>query len=299
MVRLRQGDRAAAVTDNPLPRDPWSIGIYSGACAFALASPPGVENPIMTREKVTDVPAAFVADPFLIRHESLWHMFFEVMHHGRGKGEIGWARSADAIDWRYGGIVLREPIHLSYPCVFEHKGAIFMVPETLDAAAVRLYRAEPFPRRWIHIADLLSGRLADPTPFWFDDHWWMFACATPTRHDTLSLFVAENVMGPWREHRASPIVVDDKTRARPAGRVLAKDGSLYRFAQDCGRRYGGAVRTFEIDCLTEHRYSEREEQRGPTLGASGTGWNGKGMHHVDIHPCGAERWVAAVDGIPL
>jgi hypothetical protein len=285
--------------DDPLPRNPWSIGIYAGASAFALAPPHGIENPIMTREKVTDVPAAFVADPFLILHDSLWHMFFEVMHHGRGKGEIGWAHSADAIDWRYGGIVLREPIHLSYPHVFEYGGAIFMVPETLGAEAVRLYRAEPFPRRWVHIADLLSGPLADPTPFWFDDHWWMFACATPTRHDTLSLFVAEDLTGSWREHRASPVVVDDKTRARPAGRVLVTNGCLYRFAQDCGHRYGGAVRTFVIDCLTEHRYSEREEERGPMLGASGAGWNGKGMHHVDIHPCGAERWVAAVDGIAL
>jgi len=285
--------------DAPLPTDPWSIGIYAGSSAFALESPPDVLNPIMTREKVTDVPAAFVADPFLIRHDSLWHMLFEVMHHGRGKGEIGWAHSADAINWRYGGIVLREPIHLSYPCVFEHGDAIFMVPETLGAEAVRLYRAEPFPTRWVHIADLLSGRLADPTPFRFDDHWWMFACPTPARHDTLSLFVAENLMGPWREHRASPVVVGDKTRARPAGRVLVRYGSLYRFAQDCGRRYGSAVRTFLIDHLSENRYSEREEQSGPMLGASGVGWNGKGMHHVDIQPWGAERWIAAVDGIAL
>ncbi len=212
--------------DDPLPRDPWSIGIYAGASAFGLAPPRGVENPIMTREKVTDVPAAFVADPFLIRHGSLWHMFFEVMHHGRGKGEIGWAHSADAIDWRYGGIVLREPIHLSYPCVFEHGGVIFMVPETLGAEAVRLYRAEPFPRRWVHVADLLSGCLADPTPFWFDDHWWMFACVTPTRHDALSLFLAENLMGPWREHQASPIVVDDKTSSA-ASRPRAHQGWVF------------------------------------------------------------------------
>ncbi len=40
-------------------------------------------NPIMMREQVADVPAAFVADPFLLPYRGEWHLFFEVLNHDR------------------------------------------------------------------------------------------------------------------------------------------------------------------------------------------------------------------------
>ncbi|PKU24059.1 hypothetical protein [Telmatospirillum siberiense] len=287
------------MTNSPLPDDPWSIGLYAGPGPLAVAPLPGLAGTVMTRDQVSDVPAAFVADPFLIRHGGLWHLFFEVLHHGRRMGEVGWAHSPDAIAWTYGGIVLREPFHLSYPCVFDHGPAVYMVPETLGAGAVRLYRANPFPARWVHVADLVKGSLADPTPFLFDGCWWMFGCPAPSSHDMLTLFCADDLFGPWHEHPASPLIVGDRTRARPAGRVVAWEGGLYRFAQDCARRYGGGVRAFSVTRLTRTAYAEEEISGSPILEASGAGWNGKGMHHIDAQPLAPGRWIAAVDGIRL
>lgn len=284
---------------DPLPGDPWSIGLYAGPDPLHLAPPAGIANPIMTREQVTDVPAAFVADPFLLPWRGEWHLFFEVLNHGRRTGEIGWASSLDATAWSYRGIVLSEPFHLSYPYVFEHEGEVFMVPETLDANAVRLYRADPFPTRWVPVADLISGRLADPTLFRFEGRWWMFACPAPSTHDALALFYADSLHGPWREHPASPLKTEDKSRSRPGGRVVAWDGRLYRFAQDCGPRYGSGVRAFEITRLTPDLYAERESAESPILGPAGEGWNGKGMHHVDAWLIAPDRWIAAVDGIRI
>jgi hypothetical protein len=281
----------------PLPEDPWSIGLYAGPDPLHLAASPGRANPVMTREQVSDIPAAFVADPFLLPHDGQWHLFFEALHHGSGLGEIGWASSPDAVAWSYRGIVLREPFHLSYPCVFAHDGGVFMVPETLDAGAVRLYRADPFPTRWVPVADLLRGTYADPTPFEFDGRWWMFACPAPATHDALALFHAETLTGPWLEHPASPLILGDKSRARPGGRVIQSAGRLYRFAQDCGPRYGSGVRVFEITALTATAYAERECAESPILGPAGAGWNGKGMHHVDAWPIAPDQWIAAVDGI--
>lgn len=280
-----------------LPPDPWSIGIFAGPDPLRLTSPPHVENPVLTRDHVTDVPAAFVADPFLLRHDDVWHLFFEVFHHGRQCGEIGWATSADAIRWTYREIVLREPFHLSYPCVFAHAEEIFMVPETLAARAVRLYRADPFPTRWVHVDDLIAGSVADPTPFHFDDRWWMFACPTPSTHDALALFSSPRLAGPWHEHPASPLIAGDRRSARPAGRVTIWQKTAHRFAQDCGPRYGSAVRAFEITSLTQSAYAERECPQSPIVRAAGTGWNRKGMHHVDAHATSSGQWIAAVDGI--
>lgn len=285
------------MTLSPLPGDPWSIGLYAGPDPLHLAPIPGLANPILTREQVTDVPAAFVADPFLLSHRDEWHLFFEVLHHGRGVGEIGWASSRDLRAWRYGGIVLREPFHLSYPHVFAYRGEIYMTPETLGAGAVRLYRADPFPSRWTPVAELVLGELADPTPFRFEERWWMFACPSPSRHDMLALFHADALEGPWAQHPSSPLIRADKRRARPGGRVVLSGGRPLRFAQDCGARYGGGVRAFEIAELGVDRFSEREAAESAILGASGAGWNAKGMHHVDAWRMADGRWVAAVDGI--
>ncbi|NQW05295.1 MAG: hypothetical protein HQ485_14915, partial [Acidobacteria bacterium] len=56
----------------------WSIGIYTGADPLTLEAPRGLVNPVVTARHVTDAPARFVADPFMLRADSTWHMFFEV-----------------------------------------------------------------------------------------------------------------------------------------------------------------------------------------------------------------------------
>src|SRR5690349_12433308 len=223
-----------------------SIGIYSGASPYALSPPTNIPNPVLIARDVTDVPTAFVADPFMLRG----HMFFEVLRNDTPRGEIGCASTANGREWSYEQIVLREEFHLSYPYVFEWQSAIYMIPETLLANAVCLYEAEEFPTRWSLKARLIEGQCADPSIFRFADLWWLFVCSTPYQHDTLRLYFAEDLTGPWREHPRSPLVARDASRARPGGRVLVRDNKPIRFAQDCVARYGSRVRAFDILELT-------------------------------------------------
>ena len=271
----------------------WSISIYRGDSLFRLE--PANAGPVLTKDSVTDVPAEFVADPFMLRHDGAWHMFFEVMNAETNRGEIGLATSDDGLDWTYQQIVLKEPFHLSYPYVFKFQNEYLMIPETLSANAVGLYAAQDFPCRWWRIADLLDGQFADPTIFHYKDRWWMFACSTPYQHDTLRLYFASALTGPWTEHPQSPIINGDKRRARPAGRILEFDNKLFRFAQDCVPQYGSCVRTFEILKLTPTTYTEVEIGHGPVLNASGNGWNAAGMHHIDAQQHDGQ-WLACVDG---
>lgn len=273
----------------------WSIGIYSGASPFELASPDGGNNPVLTRESVSDVPARFVADPFMVRRNGVWYMFFEVLNDKTEKGEIGLATSHNGLDFMYQQIVLAEAFHLSYPCIFEWNDEVYMVPETLGAASVCLYQAKSFPTGWTCLGQLRQGSYADPSIFRFDDKWWMFACSTPYQHDELRLYFAEELLGAWQEHPASPIVQSNRHDARPAGRVLTANGKLIRFSQDCTQRYGAQVRAFEISELTTRSYVEEPCSSNPVLAASGSGWNGLGMHHLDPHFVDG-RWIACVDG---
>jgi hypothetical protein len=270
----------------------WSVGIYTGPSPYDLSPAAQISNPVRTAASVTDVSAAFVADPFMLQS----HLFFEVMRSDSPIGEIGLASTTNGVEWDYKQIVLREEFHLSYPYVFRWQETFYMIPETLGANAVCLYQADEFPLRWSRKAKLIEGRHADPSIFRFDDLWWLFVCSTPYQHDTLRLYFAEEITGPWREHPRSPLVRDDMRRARPAGRVVSVDNHPIRFAQDCVPRYGSRVRAFDIVELTTTKYAEVENSASPVLQPSGSGWNALGMHHVDAQQQSDGTWLACVDG---
>jgi hypothetical protein len=270
--------------------------MYSGLSPLRMAAAPGASNPVISAADVTDVPARFVADPFMVDVDGLWHMFFEVLNNQSNKGDIGRATSRDALTWRYERIVLQEPFHLSYPYVFRWNNDFYMTPETLGANAVRLYRATSFPDQWTLVKDLIPGPHADPSIFQHGGKWWLFTCPTPHKHDTLALYSADDPASPWTEHPSSPIIAGNKSVARPGGRVLDYDGRLLRFTQDCYPTYGKQVRAFEITELTATTYKEHEVQESPVLVPDGSSWNASGMHHIDAHRINGS-WLACVDGL--
>jgi hypothetical protein len=283
----------------PAPsEDVWSIGIYSGPSPFDLCAPRGVHNPVLTRDVVSDVPATFVADPFMIQANGSWNMFFEVMNWHTGKGEIGLAQSQDGFAWTYQQIVLAEPFHLSYPYVFAWKGEYYMIPESYQSGWIRLYKARNFPTQWSLVAQLLEGPyLVDPSIFRYGDKWWLFTETNPeVKHDCLRLYFADELAGPWVEHPKSPVVKENAQIARPGGRVLAIEGQIFRYAQDCSVSYGSNVRAFKVTELSTKNYAEEEVVPGLVLAPSGSGWNADGMHHVDAHRVKDSEWIACVDG---
>ena len=276
----------------------WSIGIYVGNSPLEFASPDNIINPVLSCNDVSDVPALFVADPFMIEVDHTWYMFFEVMNQQNRKGEIGLAISNNGFEWTYQEIVLTEPFHLSYPYIVKCIDEYYIIPESFQAGAIRLYKATNFPTQWAFIGNLLTGDYyADSSIFYHDNKWWLFTETNPQlKHDTLRLYYAENLMGPWFEHAGSPIIAGNAHIARPAGRVLTFNGKITRYAQDCEPIYGTQVRAFEIAVLTTTGYQERALGEGPVLMGSGTGWNESGMHHIDPHPMEDGRWIACVDG---
>jgi hypothetical protein len=278
------------------PEKVWSIGIFEAASPLELAPAPSITNPVLTAADVTDVPASFVADPFLLRHEGAWLMFFEVFNARDRQGDVGLATSDDGLHWNYEGIVLDEPFSVSYPQVFRWEGAFYMLPETHEAGEVRLYRAQAFPQRWEPDAVLLRGDLVDPTLVTHAEQLWLFAEANPEGNDRLRLFGANALRGPWREHPRSPIVDGDATRARPAGAVIRHASRLLRPVQVDVPDYGVRVRWFEILALDSASFAEREVMAATTLRASGSGWAAGGMHHVSAIEAADGLWRAAVDG---
>jgi hypothetical protein len=273
----------------------WTIGIYTGPSIFRLAPPPGAANPVLTPADVTDMAADTVAHPFMTVRDSRYYLFFTVKNQKAKEGGIGLAESPDGLSWTYRRIVLDEPYDLAYPFVFEWRGDHYMIPEAHTETSLRLYRATGFPEKWTYERELLSGdRFISASVVHYQDAWWMFV-ARPG-NATLRLFWAADLKGSWTEHPASPIVEKDPNIARPGGRPVVIGGALYRIAQDCYPTYGNRVLAFQVTEITRTAYREKMIET-PLVGATSTGWNAEAMHHVDPHPVGEGRWIAAVDAL--
>ncbi|WP_103068976.1 glucosamine inositolphosphorylceramide transferase family protein [Aquimarina sediminis] len=276
----------------------WSIKIYTGNSPLQLKPKKNDTTPSITRHDVTDISASFVADPFMIPVDNIWHLFMEILNTKTGNGEIGLVTSVDGVIWDYQQVVLKENYHLSYPFVFKNKGTYYMVPETLDANAIRLYKAMNFPNEWEFQTNLVTGQYADPTLFQHNNHWWIFASDKKHKSSTLTLFYANNLEGPYVEHPKNPIIEKNQRIARPAGRIIEFDHRIIRLCQDCYPKYGSAVRAFEITELSPENYNEHELPESPILKQSKKEkqWNSRGMHHLDAHKTRDNQWIASVDG---
>lgn len=274
----------------------WSIGFCGGASPEDLHPLEGIYNPVITIKTIPGFRVQAVADPFLFREKGEWYLFFEVISGLPGQGNIGFAVSGDLSRWRYGGVALDEPFHLSYPYVFRSGHEIYMIPETHEVDAVRLYRAVLFPAEWEYVRTLVSAvAVSDASILQAGGKWWLFAGNTAC--DTLRLYHADRLQGPWQEHPKSPIYEGNVFFSRPAGRIVTEGSRIIRFSQQGIPVYGRQVWAFEILKMTEKEYEERLLSDRPVLSPTGgVAWNGQGMHHIDLHRLDSGEWIAAVDG---
>ncbi len=205
------------------------------------------------------------ADPFAIERNGRYFVFFEDLPFAEGKAHISMlelGRDGRASAPRK---VLARDYHLSYPFVFEHEGALYMIPETAQNRSVELYRCVDFPLGWQLERVLMDGvRLVDATLHRGPERWWMFAngAAGSSRvfDDELHLFYADDPLGEWRAHQRNPVKSDVRC-ARPAGRLYWRNGALYRPAQVCAPSYGAGISLNRVLRLSPHEYAERQVER--------------------------------------
>jgi hypothetical protein len=200
----------------------------------------------------------FWADPFPVRHEGKYFVFFEEFIYKDDKAHIS------VIELSKSGAgestpVLKRDYHLSYPFMFQWQDRYFMIPETAANQTVEVYRCESFPHEWKLETVLFEGVAArDATLFELDGRWWMFvAIADTDSSDELYLYYSETPFGPWRPHQRNP-VKSDVRNSRPAGRPFYWNGDLYRPAQDSSRNYGYGMRINRVARLTPSEFQEEE-----------------------------------------
>jgi hypothetical protein len=258
----------------------------------------GSENDVWQRRDLGGTPWQvladpidhFYADPFPFRWRDKDYLFFEDLDQKTQKGIISvvefdeQGRPGPAIP------VLEEPWHLSYPFLIEADGEIWMVPEASLSGEISIYRATRFPFGWEKHSTLVSGiEAADATVIQHGGKYWMFAVTRDGiggYSDTLCLWSAETLLGPWRPHAANPLVINDRT-ARPAGNMIWRDGKLLRPVQDCRNGYGAALGLAQVTRLDDEQF---EQVIVTHLGPSKQ-WPGRKLHTLS-----SNGHMEAIDG---
>lgn len=202
----------------------------------------------------------FFADPFLAEYSGRDFLFFENFSYPQGKACISYVELFSDGSVTEPQLALERDYHISFPFLFEYEGCRYMIPETMEAKRIELYRAESFPDCWRFDRVLVDNISAvDSTLVEHDGRHWLF-CSIPNQSGTcceeLHIFYSEcGPLGPWIPHMQNPVMCDVRY-ARSAGAFFLEDGQLIRPAQDCSVRYGYALNLCRVDSLTPSVYRE-------------------------------------------
>jgi hypothetical protein len=229
------------------------------------------------------------ADPFLFVHQGELFLLNEAMV-ANGPGWIEGYKTQDLRTFSSLGAILREPGHLSYPIVFGIGSDIFMIPESVYAQEVRLYRFEDFPKRPRKVRSLLIGDYVDTSPVKVDEIWFVF---TTSLTGGLELFFTDDIIhGVLTPHPKNPITTDPRFR-RCGGVPINLSGKLYRLAQNCAHTYGGNLTLMEIRAISRTEYEESPVKED--IFNLDQSWNSEGSHHASVAMFHGQT-VVAVDG---
>jgi len=205
----------------------------------------------------------FWADPFLFCFEDEVYVFFENYPYTtkRGKISCGKLKNGQIIEVQD---VLDLDYHLSYPYIFEEKGGIYLMPESVENKNLTIYKCIEFPHRWEPFTTAFDDEFVADAFFHNDKSGqkWLFlnkasAASVPLQNE-LHIYKVDSLelLNQSVPHKQNPVIIDART-ARNGGEIFEHENELYRPSQ-CNDEgiYGRALNINKIKKLTLDEYVE-------------------------------------------
>lgn len=184
---------------------------------------------VIIKDGIVQEPAAdtYEADPFPFRD----CLFFELYDYD--KGVIACRRNGKTV------VVLERPYHLSFPCVFEDDGEVYMLPETVNNRQLELYKAKNFPYNWELVKVIKQGWFDDPIMHKTNEGFYIY---TTEGENNLRVLHSTELLGEWQQ-----VYSDSSKQYRSAGNIFKWQGRTIRPVQDCERQYGKGLIFYELE----------------------------------------------------
>jgi hypothetical protein len=166
------------------------------------------------------------------------------------------------------------------------------MPEGGAGHNLTLYRAREFPHSWTRHSVLVGDQdLFDATLLDHGGRLWIFASWRDddggSASDTMVVYHADRLEGPWRPHLMNPIAIDRRA-ARPGGAFIRTGDRIFLPVQDGTKCYGGGLGLSEITRVDETSVAIA----APTPIDAGLHWP-----YPLIHTLNRSGRLEAIDGI--
>lgn len=182
------------------------------------------------------------ADPFIYKvTEGEIIVFVEECPMENPKGiicELVIERKTMRLKNRY--VLLEKDTHLSYPAIIRHEGKIYVYPENGASGKQNIYEYDDKNHKLINPKCILDEAVADATIIMHDGGYFMTATKFPDTQKNLYLYHSESLSCPFKQIKEEPIQKDFSC-SRNGGNYFIAYNNLYRPAQNCSVRYGGAL----------------------------------------------------------
>jgi len=232
-------------------RERWAIGIVP-ATLDTILTMGELPEPRWLRATPSD---RYFADPFplLVTGDHIT-VLAEEYRYREGRGRIVRLEVDRNGCVRASRTEFEDARHLAYPFIVRDGETMYCVPDGAASGHTCAFGIGPTADPELTL--LAEFPAVDPTIVHHDGRWWMFCTRHGNANQTdLYVFEADAWRGPWRPHPLNPVKSDARS-SRPAGAMFARHGKLFRPAQDCSRRYGGAIAINRIVDLTATRFRE-------------------------------------------
>ena len=225
----------------------------------------GPSKTIYQFKKIIPPKDKFWADPFVVKEDGEYYIFFEEYLYKTKKGHLSVLKIDKKGNYTEPKIILNKDYHLSYPFVFKDRGSFYMIPETKGNNTIELYKCIEFPNKWELEKVLMKDiQAVDATILKKDNQYWMFVNIQD--HQGVStvdeLFFVFKRIG-FRTVGTSPSkpVISDVRSSRSAGKIFEYNGELFRPSQNNAKQYGHAMNINKIVTLNKESYKENVVSR--------------------------------------
>lgn len=224
-----------------------------------------IEKSIFRYKKLIPPKGYDWADPFIIKQQENYYLFFEEIEIKSGKGHISYLQfdNTGRLISETSKKILEEPYHLSYPFILEDDSNFYMLPESANSDELWLYKCISFPDKWqkeVKIFD--QKKIYDASVYFHEGLWYLFGTESITsggsRDQYLHIYYSKDLVSDtWTPHPANPVTMDVRG-ARPAGKIFNHKDKILRPAQIGAPKYGYGIQFKEIIHLSPTEFTEIE-----------------------------------------
>ncbi len=252
---------------------------------YGAANENGFEKSLFRYKTLTPAKNTEWADPFLIKKDEKYILFFEEKHFNKSEAHISFIElnSRGEVMNKKPVVALQEKYHLSYPYVFLYNEEYYMIPESASVNEVWLYKAVSFPAEWVKVKRLLENtKVYDSTLYFHNETWYLFGNSKSDNKLSsdayLHIYYTNDLLNDsFQPHPLNPVYRDAR-HARPAGKITEKNGYITRPAQISAPCYGYGISIRHILKLSKTEFEEVEMDTIKPL------WNKKinGIHTLNM-----------------